>query len=367
MPNDSEDEGAEPRTRRALRSLGLELEEVHRLEDALAASYSAEAFGLVPFAHASDPSISALASDQVIASVDAIETNLAEAALHACAFADHVGPNGRAMPGPDDTEEDDLGRIRASGEIVGFFRAIGSTLDCVSAVTIGVLRLPSPIHRADAGLIAGGLERDLAAGFSLPEEQIRCIGRVAATFGSLRAEPAGWLEWTVETRNRAIHRSRQMDVWMPRPRPIGTPTLLVRTHESLTALTRFEPHLRHFPWLVEIAALATAPPHRQWLNEPAHSTLSALLRRVNELVEAACAVLHEAWVQAIDCDWPIPDQAWAQAESGPRWRRSTANLFEGFDPSYPVPAPTAMHVSPRDGVRLKIAQQLRLRHARGRR
>ncbi len=38
-------------------------------------------------------------------------------------------------------------------EMIGFFRAAGSLLDCLAGAAIGVLRLPFSIQRADAGAL----------------------------------------------------------------------------------------------------------------------------------------------------------------------------------------------------------------------
>ncbi len=121
---------------------------------------SVEWWGYEQLADLADERQRAIVSDHILATVDAVLTNLREASDHLAAFVTLVGPNGRPMPDParprETQEMHDLDR-----EMIGFFRASGSVLDCLAGASIGVLRLPFSIQRADAGAL--GRIAELAA------------------------------------------------------------------------------------------------------------------------------------------------------------------------------------------------------------
>ena len=353
---------AEERRRRAVDSLGLRLDDMRRLHDLLADALSADVGGFEQFATIEPFAVRAIASDLVLTAADAVETNLGEAALHARAYSDHVGPNGRRMPGPDSSESDDLASLRAESEIVGFFRAIGSALDCLSAVAIGMLRLPERLQRADAALLAGGLDRLLERGLPGPDEQAAWAQRLADLISEERTAEPGWLEWLVEMRNRVIHRGRQLSTWLPRPVAQDRPPLYVRTQTDPAYLMRFEPHLRRKPWLPEIEALRQeAATEGHWFAEPTSTTFAGLLERVDGLSERVSRLLIECWQTPPGQmgNWAQPSTQWAAVEGGPPWRLERAAQFRGFDPAYAIPPVTSMRVSGRDVTRLIIAERLR--------
>jgi hypothetical protein len=337
----------------------LELTQMRHLHDAFAGSLSLDAGGFVPFKRLEPFSVRAIASDLILTAADAVETNLVEAVLHANAYAEWLGPNGRRMPGPDQSEREDLEAARAESEVVGLFRTMGSVLDCLSAVVIGVLRLPQSLQRADASLLAGGLDRLLATGMQGPEEQVVWARRVADEMSSRRSDPPGWLEWLVEMRNRVVHRGRQISTWLPRTTRPGQRKLLVETRAELRYLLRFEPHLRRQPWHPEMEALRAG--QDLWLAEPTKETLAGLLSRVNRVVEAISELLVECWELPSEetIAWLPGAGRWTDVDGGPRWRLELASAFRGFDATYPMPPLTAIRTSGRDAVRLAIAERLR--------
>lgn len=105
-----------------------------------------------------------LIGDYLYQCANGIETNLAEAKLHYlewcdakeksderivnAIFRDSTGNLKVKMP-PSQTPLDDLSRKLESLHICGFFRAIGSTLDCLGASIIAVLALPVSLRRSD--------------------------------------------------------------------------------------------------------------------------------------------------------------------------------------------------------------------------
>jgi hypothetical protein len=106
MTNDGEQLDAARRRALTLADLGLDSANLAALNQRLTDDYSVEAFGFAQFSRLDNPQATAIASDQLLSSADAITLNLIEARLHERAFMAIVGPNGRTMPDPERPEED---------------------------------------------------------------------------------------------------------------------------------------------------------------------------------------------------------------------------------------------------------------------
>lgn len=150
------------------RLLDTELEVISELGRTLAGDLSVEARGFEQLDDLEDPRQRAIVSDTLLASIDGLQTNLREASEHAGVLCALVGPNGRAMPDPGrPAEAEEMADI--DRELVGFFRAIGSALDCLTAVAIVVLRLPTSVSRASAESLSSLQER--AEGAEEPQKE----------------------------------------------------------------------------------------------------------------------------------------------------------------------------------------------------
>ena len=307
----------------------------------------------------------AIVSDQILVTARAVAVNLREAADHRANVVALVGPNGRTMPDPDQPDEYqklyDLDR-----ELVGFFRAAGSLLDCLAAVAIGVLRLPFSIQRAEAGDLgrlvtqAQHAEEPFAAVWTRASEAVERVRT---------GSPDGWLEWTIEMRNAVIHRARQLQIWLPRAtRQPGQPQFIVRTNQPMRRLVRYAPHLRHRPWLPDLLALASAQgAEDNWLFEPATVTLAGTLGRLHELVEGLAAALLEVWDDAAAgrVQLAAPADRWATGPTSPAWRVAAAESFLGFEWDTTAVPLDSIVMSPQDARRVQIAERLRQRAASG--
>jgi hypothetical protein len=334
------------------------LEGVRRLGERLGDELSVEAMGFIGLADIADERLRAIASDLLLASVGGIETNLREASEHAGLLTRLIGPNGRTMPDirrPDEMEEMwDIDR-----ELTGFFRAIGSTLDCLGATAIVMLRLPTAIHRASVESLVGLRARaDAGEG-----ERAAAWGRAAEAFetGLLRG-PEGWFEWTLEMRNAVIHRARQLRIWLPRPSPPVAPgnRILIATETPPHRLIRYELHLRRSPWLADMDALSgTGSAADNWLPEPSGQTTKGILEQVLAVVDPMVGSLSETWAQTATGDLVLPSPTSEWAPGAPTERARRAARLEGFDPAYEVPPLDAIVMNPRDAKRAAIAEGLR--------
>ena len=160
-----------------------------------------------------------LISDYLYQCAYAIETNLVEANLHILEWfdardhqnrriADVVQYEGgefkQKMP-PALAPIDDLPARLGDMHVCGFFQAIGSSLDCLSAVVVGVLGLKSKLRRCDIGKMEQAFNKIPADG---SVRQVEFPDFYEAQRKD--AGPDDWLNWTNQMRNMLIHRGRRI-------------------------------------------------------------------------------------------------------------------------------------------------------------
>lgn len=336
-----------------LASLRVDTRNLTAFSARLAADFSADDFGFAQLAGLADPHTRGVVSDQLVSSVDAITINLVEARLHERAFAELIGPNGRAIPDPE-RPEDDLALLELGMHLTGFFRALGSVMDCLAAAVVVVARLPEPVARADQSSFGRVLER--------AETEAALSGLAAAVRASSEAKPVGWLEWSAEMRNNVIHRARQLAVWLPASGSRTGSRFFVRTARKTHELVRMRPHLRRNPWLPDMDALSRpGAVGGAWMAEPATVTLPRLRERTNELAEAVSNELLRLWEQTAigSVELLAPAEEWGRAAPRSAWRVEKAEQFAGFDSEYWTPPLAAIRMSPRDAARAELAERLR--------
>ena len=202
-------------------------------------------------------------------------------------------------------------------ELVGFFRAAGSALDCLAATAIVVLRIPISIRRASAEALIGLRERAQGA-----EDAYRtCWEQTATPFeAAVTGEAQGWFEWTLEMRNAVIHRARQLRIWLPRLLPLrAAPTSGYWSKRALPRIGLCAMSDRAgSPWLADLDALSgTHAVTENWLPEPATQTVAGILERMLGLVEGVVGSLAETWEQTGSGRLELlsPGEAWRLGEA----------------------------------------------------
>jgi hypothetical protein len=251
------------------------------------------------------------------------------------------------VPFAEATPEANEQSARIDMSFVGFFRAVGSALDCLAATAIGVLRLPFSIRRASfPGLL--NLRGDVA-------RRDPAWAQLKELISENADDPTGWLRWTLEMRHALMHRPRLMSILLPRETPeprlwLPAPAARLLMRERL----RFDPHFRRRPWLPDMQHLAD--PYLGGLpdavfGEKATQTTRGCFEATNRLTEDIAGVLLEKWddtdVRAI----APPTEAWAV-------EAPLAIAFEGFAPAR-LPADLAAGViSPHDEERIRLAADL---------
>jgi hypothetical protein len=260
-----------------LTDAGFTATKVRELSETLNADFTDAASGFSQFGDIADEAERAVSSDQVAQSARAIGENLLEAELHYEALNEIFGNEG--LPYPSGADPKDYARQGAEIDLhlTGFVRGLGSALDCLAAVGIGVLRIPRSLQRAGLPTLTGQL-RDQLLGKS--KSQSSDQERLWRAFYDLvekhrASAPSGWFDWLLGMRNLNVHRARLTRVMLGRPKN-EHPVLVVFTSEpiDLAKDARFDLHLRRRPHLPDTQDFISAPKAEDlFLNETATTTL----------------------------------------------------------------------------------------------
>jgi hypothetical protein len=304
-----------------------------------------------------DPIQLAVVADQICMTSSAIRSNLIEARLHQRQLAQILGEDG--VPFPAEATYGEV--LQRSAEmdmaITGCARAMGSALDCLGALAVGVMRMPCSIARAsfrDIERIATGA----AVATATIDQQRAWKGLHKLCEIHRRKPPDGWLEWLLGMRNLNVHRARQTHILLQRTRDKHQPQIVVFTaepEEILKMTARFDLHLRRRPDLPDMHDFISSPATTDlWINEPASTTLAGVFMALNALIEEASHLMASWWRYARK--WPAmfppPTTKWALKT--PPWPS-----FEGVAPgSTPFPIGQS-HVGPLQAERLALAEKLR--------
>lgn len=294
---------------------GLRIDHLRLLTRRLEEDFRIDHWGYAQLADVGDVRRRAILSDYILASAESVVTNLQEARTAELDYGALTAEGIRYADGVrlDDTRQDML--------IASFFRAFGSTLDCLAGTAIGVLRVPRAIVRAS-------MRRDLFAldAASATTADARAAwGAFRALLDALRkGPPDSWMDWALLYRNALLHRPRQINMMLPR---VPATSLILppwRAHELL----RYDLYLRRRPWLPELEHLAThdRPVEDLFLREPAAQTLRGLMELLNEASERIAEHIRGVWERVAAGELGLASPPW-QLEAEPDIE------FAGFAPS----------------------------------
>lgn len=245
-----------------------------------------------------------LISDYLYQCVKGIEDNLVEAKLHYLEwvdarkkndnkivnviFRDKFGEFQIKMP-PSKNAQDDLLNKLEGMHICGFFRAIGSSLDCLGATIVGVLALPISLRRSDITKAEKALNKIQNVGSRGSQIQLD----FKALFENVKksAGPEDWLEWSDQYRNMYVHRGRRTTYHqiIPRENPLYDPNGKWIPRAKATT------HLAKYPDRSDAEAMIKGKEIQ--LNEDADVTLTGIFKSVRTLSEALCEQLLEIWCE----------------------------------------------------------------------
>jgi hypothetical protein len=328
---------------------GLRIGSLRALTDVLQGDLSVEDWGYRQLSDLTDVEQRALISDQLIASVLGVRTNVMELALSLADYHDLTAA-GIRMPRRDRWMEDFEHHLRTEMTQVAVFRAIGSVLDCMAAVAIVILRLPRAPTYADVRDLA--LIQDKAATYA---QGTRAHNALVAAAAVIETRLTTALQWSLEMRNAVIHRGRQISFLLPRH---DAGRLAIVTNEPMQLArerAQADLYFHRRPWLPEMDHLADtqAGIRGQWVNEPAQFTLQGLRDDLIDLINELGEALQNAWTGAgADGELPAPTDKWVL-------RQPPSIEFAGYAPE-PAYAPLSqIHTNPDTAVRIQIAEQLR--------
>jgi hypothetical protein len=204
--------------------------------------------------------------------------------------------------------------------LAGFFRALGSALDCLASCIVGVLGLPQDILRAD-------FER--VKRFLLEESQRRGVPLWVSFTRVLRegvgaAGPIDWDLWLNDYRNMLVHRARRIEFgsFQPHWSVVDARGRPVPNANPITQVVR-DPGLSN----VEAMARQIDGPS-SFLTEDARETVQEVFRSVHHVLESAAAGLAETWNQRRNS----PDLIRQPNSQWPRLPNPSARNFPGYRP-----------------------------------
>jgi hypothetical protein len=312
------------------------------LADRLLADFRASDGGFASLAELPMPQ-RAVVSDQIVGAAQAVPRNLLEARLHE-ADVNALLVDGVALTEP--TFELHEASTRTDMHVVGFFRGVGSTLDCLAAAAIGVARLPLSIRRAGFSHVMN-LSAETAA-------QQEAWVDLKALVDHHAGDPQGWLRWTLEMRHALMHRPRLMSLNLPReavaPR-LALPAWVAR--QVMRERLRFDPHFRRRPWLPDMQHLAdpylgSLP--EAVIAETATQTIRGVFEATNRLTEDMASMLVEMLDDPVVAAIPPPETKWALEDVPDAG-------FAGFAP-VAFPADMSGIISAADAERIRLAAAL---------
>jgi hypothetical protein len=316
-------------------ALGVTLPAARDLHREVFADFDETAYGIGWWTPHPGTSRRILIGDQLLMCIAGIETNLVEARLHLLELADfdeqedrivaHAVKHDRqgrpSVKMPERTKPaDDLPHLMAALHIAGFFRAVGSALDCLGGAIIGVLALPASILKADIDKAISSLDKVKNPVTAGGEVQVAFQAELAALIAS--AGPAGWLPWTTDHRNMLVHRGRRLQPFRLEKRG----AVLLAADSSPVVLARAVRQLAQDPGLSDVEAFASA--RAPVLTEDSKVTLKGVIGSALALSETTAASLVQIWRRRRS----EPTLLAQPKEQWPQGRSTASRGFAGYKP-----------------------------------
>jgi hypothetical protein len=315
-----------------LQRIGVQVQAVCDLEAEIVADLDETNFG-IGWWNGVSTQRRILTSDQLVISVRSVATGLRDARLHHlearagwAGFADRFwasgpGPNPQILIAHPESPVEDLPRTLAELHVAGFFRAVGSTLDCLGATIVGVLGLPLRILTTGFGEVLRYLNQ-VALLPAIPPEHLAFLGFFQQAMAA--AGPVGWTQWALDMRNMLVHRGRRLEPVFIAPIAAG---LLVPHGDRL----RVQHLLPVDPSRQEIEVLREGnSPFDGDLREHADETLTGIFGSLVQLTQAGAANMLDVWRQRRANPQALPqplDKQWPNLASSP------ATGFVGYQPN----------------------------------
>lgn len=242
-----------------------------------------------------------LISDYLYQCAEGIEKNLVEAKIHYLEWLDvrekrneriadsikrHSSGQLYLKLPPSKAPMDDLPYKLEAMHTCGFFRAIGSSLDCLGAVIIGVLGLQFSLRKSDIGKAKVALSK--VADLGTPGAKLQIDFRDFFEAIKISSGPVDWLEWVDQYRNMFVHRGRRITYNQFRPRD----TPLYDSEGQWIPRVTSTLHLAIHPDKSDAEAFIKKD---MVLNEDADITFKGIFKSCRDLEESVCERLLSIW------------------------------------------------------------------------
>ncbi len=330
---------------------GVEVPCHKTLTDVLKAEFDPVQWGYAQLSDLGDEDLRAVTSDQILTTADAVSDNLMEAQLHSEELKDLFDQ--LRYPNANTVVNETLRSFQLNMHVAGFFRAIGSALDCLAAYSIGTLRLPYSITKAAFNNL-----RFCKPPKSHSVQQQNAWESFFHTINRhIGSQPDGWLDWTLGMRNMSIHRARQSHYLTPEAKHPDEPSLAVVGKDSQALVLeklKFMAHLPTRPTLPEMQALITRKGMTSlWLGESCDVTTSGILQLTTGMIEDVAQLLSEKWAEAAPSprSYPSPSN-WKLDSSAP-------DMFKGITGSEPELSIDEIRTSSVLSMRVQLAEAVR--------
>lgn len=187
---------------------------------------------------------------------------------------------------PSVTPIDDMINRLEDMHICGFFQAIGSSLDCLGGVIIGVLGLDTNLRWNDIEAAERALGRLKPLG--TPGSQMQVGFRDLFETAKKNSGPEDWLAWASQYRNMFIHRGRRL----VHGRFVPRETRILNADEEVMLRTKTQRHLAKYPDKSDMEAFIK---HDVILNEDADITFQGIFKSSRDFIETVCNQLVAIW------------------------------------------------------------------------
>lgn len=278
-----------------------------------------------------------LIADQLVSCSQSVGENLREAGMHlvelhaARAISTRLESRRFSAPGvpmaPNGPEEE-MAHARVSIHLAGLLRALGSALDCLAGVAVGVGAVPTSIFRADLPALIRTLTSPPKG--TAAAETKRLHELLAFLESSIAdAGPSNWLGWLFDFRNMLVHRGRHLT----QKYAYGEPGRIVNASGGRTYKIEVFHLFPLDPGRAEVEVFRDARDRDFKLTEDAGRTVDGLFTSTLKLVEVVSAKLLELWRER-RANPPLIEQPASQ------WRPKDSAAPRGFR-GY---APGSLHV-----------------------
>ncbi len=296
-------------------------------------------------------------ADYIVGSAQAVGSNLQAVAVHLQSYEElryqqdsamrlFLSQTGKPYPEPQ-TDQFNEKELRLDAVERAYYVTVGSVLDCLTALLIGLAGLDLDMHRADSGVLLPmnltdeyptrgshkALYQSLLAPSKGRDAQVKAIRAIATAF--TQSGPQGWLDWVLGMRNMVVHREHRGEI-----------VSLDQQKDHSYVISRYPPSNPNLSNLQGFRAGGDKL-DALYLHEDLLSTLKGVTSSLNAAVAAGLQSLSTLWSER------KMDSSLILQPAG-QWRpRDRPVQFTGYQPqSGSINGNTSLTLNPADWKRL---------------